>query len=178
MAEVKRATVDEALMNTALQWVRRSTCKRSKIGAVIAKGGRIISSGYCGSPPGAPHCIDIGCEIGPDGGCLRTIHAEANAIAWSARKGTSTEGATLYTTMSPCYSCAKLILSAGITRVVYLEEYRDTTGIQLLKERGVEVTRLGLRNAKCYVTLDVTNKSKYTREHIQEKVYQRNYAEY
>jgi dCMP deaminase len=115
----------------------RGTCKRAKVGAVVVREGRILSMGYVGSPPGLPHCIDSDCELGPDGGCIRTQHAEANAIAWAAREGISIKGGLLYSTMSPCLSCAKLIVMAGIVAVIYEKEYRDTAGIDYLKKCGV-----------------------------------------
>jgi dCMP deaminase len=81
----------------------------------------------------------VGCEIGKNGGCTRTVHAEANAISFAARSGNSTDGADLFTTHSPCYDCAKLIINAGIVRVVYDVEYRDPRGIDLLREAGIIV---------------------------------------
>jgi dCMP deaminase len=121
---------------------KRSTCDRKKVAAIIEREGRIISMGYAGAPSGLPHCIDVGCKIDPDtGGCIRTVHAEANAIAFAAKNGISTEGATLYCTMSPCLNCAKLIINCGIKEVIYKEEYRNKDGINLLKEAGVKVGR-------------------------------------
>lgn len=131
------------LMEMAIIASKRSTCNRRHVGAIIAREGRPISVGYAGAPSGAPHCLEHGCLPGPDGGCIRTQHAEANAIAFSAREGISTNGAEIFTTVSPCYGCAKLILGAGILRCWYLEEYRNTEGIALLKSRGVYVERLG-----------------------------------
>ena len=121
----------------------RSTCLKSN-GAVLVKGDRLISQGYNGSPPGRPHCIDLGeCEVGPDGGCIKTIHAEANAICWAAKLGVSTEGSTIFCTSSPCYTCAKLLVNSGVKKVVYLNEYRDLSGVQLLKDCGIEVVEYG-----------------------------------
>lgn len=119
----------------------RSTCNRRKVGAVIGREGRILSMGYAGSPAGTPHCQDVGCLIGKDGGCIRTQHAEANAIAWAARQGISTEGATLFCSLSPCLSCAKLIINSGIKRVEYQLSYRDSAGIDLLREAGIAVDK-------------------------------------
>lgn len=120
---------------------KRSTCDRKKVAAIIERDGRIISMGYAGAPAGLPHCIDVGCIIDEHGGCIRTVHAEANAIAFAAKNGISTDGATLYCTMSPCLNCAKLIINSGIKEVVYKEEYRNKDGINLLKEAGVKVGR-------------------------------------
>lgn len=121
---------------------KRSTCERKQVAAIIEKDGRIISTGYAGAPSGLPHCIDVGCDIGPDGGCIRTVHAEANAIAYAAKNGISTDGATMYCTSSPCINCAKLIVNAGIKKVLFKEYYRDTSGVQLLQEAGVECYEL------------------------------------
>lgn len=119
----------------------RGTCERASVGAVIAQDGRIVSTGYVGSPSGLPHCTDVGCLPGPSGGCDRTVHAEANAIAFAARYGIATDGATLYCTHSPCRSCAKSIINAGIVRVVYEHEYRLGEGKDLLRLAGIEVDR-------------------------------------
>lgn len=131
------------LMDIAFIVAKRGTCERSKVGAVIARGGRVISTGYVGAPAGQEHCISpgIGCRIGNHKGCVRTVHAEANAIAYAARAGTATESAELFCTHSPCEPCAKLIISAGIRRVVYAAKYRDETGIALLQSVGIEVAQ-------------------------------------
>lgn len=100
------------------------TCKRSKVGALIVRDGRIITTGYNGSPPGEPHCLDVGCDM-VDGHCIRTTHAEANAIAFAARHGISTLGATIYVygwitggNLGICHACNKLAKSAGIVETV------------------------------------------------------------
>lgn len=110
----------------------RSTCLRAKVGALIVKDGRPISMGYNGAAAGLPHCQD--CE-GPN--CSVALHAEANAIAFAAKAGVSITGSDLYCTMSPCISCAKMIINSGIARVYYKNEYRVTTGIDLLKQVGI-----------------------------------------
>src|SRR4030095_9424599 len=122
---VDRPSRDEMLMRIAAVVSERGTCNRLQVGTAIALDGRVISTGYVGSAPGSAHCIDEGDILGPDGGCLRTIHAEANDVAYAARGGVSPAGATIYCTHSPCYACAKLLVSAGIRRVVYEVEYRD-----------------------------------------------------
>ena len=120
---------------------QRSTCQRAQVGAIIVKDNRIISTGYGGAPSGMPHCLDEGCLMGNNEGCIRTIHAEVNTIAFAARSGISVKGATMYVTLSPCYNCSKLIINSGIKRVIYKEEYRDTSGVNLLQEAGIEVER-------------------------------------
>lgn len=119
-----RLGADSLYMSIASLVAERGTCKRAKVGALIVRDRRIISTGYVGSPPGAPHCIDEGCLI-EDGHCVRTIHAEANTIAYASRSGVPIAGATLYTTHAPCRPCSQLALSAGIERVVYHNEYKD-----------------------------------------------------
>lgn len=116
----------------------RGTCNRAAVGAVISKDGRIISTGYVGSPRGLPHCTDVGCDESTYSGCLRTVHAEANAIAFAARYGISTEGADLHCTHSPCGNCAKLLINAGIVRVVYDSLYRDEKPLGMLAAVGIE----------------------------------------
>ena len=116
----------------------RGTCNRGGAGCIIVKGGRIISIGYAGSPPGHRHCTEIGCEIDPDtGGCISTLHAESNAIAWAAREGISLKGSILYSTLAPCLFCAKIIVTSGVESVIYLDPYRKTDGIDFLKKSGV-----------------------------------------
>lgn len=130
-----------AFMIVAATMALRATCNRAKVGAVLVRDRRIISVGYNGPPSGQPHCIDVGCEIDENtGGCLRSIHAEANAILWAARNGIAVEGATLYTTYHPCLYCARIIHGAAIPRVVYLEEYRDgQRGQWLIKSEPLQV---------------------------------------
>src|SRR4051794_29084944 len=91
----------------------QSTCTRGEVGALLVRERRIIATGYNGSPPRLPHCLDVGCDIGPDGGCQRAIHAEANVLAFAARHAGGAGGATLYSSAGPCLKCAQLIVSAG-----------------------------------------------------------------
>lgn len=133
-----RITREEAFSEIVKTIARRSTCPRRSVGAILVRGGRILSTGYNGAPSGLPHCTDAGCILGPDGGCIRVVHAEVNAIAFAAREGIRTEGSTLRTTVSPCLSCAKLIINAGISEVVSLERYRDRSGQDLLESAGVK----------------------------------------
>jgi dCMP deaminase len=111
-----RITRKELMLGVCKLLAQRATCKRAKVGCVIERDGRILSTGYNGSPPGAPHCLDVGCEM-DNGHCVRTIHAEANAIAFAARYGIRIEGATLYVTgwhSGSCPVCTKLAQSAGL----------------------------------------------------------------
>lgn len=154
-----RPPIDETLINIAFVWEARSTCSRNHVGAVIALDGRTLGSGYNGAPAGLPHCEHGGTTPAPrritpasiklpvtspmDRGCKEAIHAEANALAYAARHGVSVLGATLYTTLSPCYACSQLIIAAGLARVVYARSYRDPAGIDLLKRAGLFVDKLG-----------------------------------
>jgi dCMP deaminase len=132
----------------------RSTCIRGHVGALIIRDKRVISEGYNGAPPNMIDCYEAG-ECLTDyrtlakmagyiaiEGCARTIHAEANAIAFAARHGIATEGAEMWCTYSPCRECAKLIVSAGIVRFVYVKEYR-LGAIELLDDAGIEVVKFG-----------------------------------
>lgn len=112
------------LMDIAVIVSRRSTCQRAQVGAVIARDGRVLSMGYNGAPPGMPHC-EHDLSWGPQPACTNAIHAELNAIAWAARAGMRTDGASLYTTYQPCHSCGQAIVSAGITKVYYFCSYHS-----------------------------------------------------
>lgn len=120
------------------------TCSRLQVGAVLVYARRIISIGYNGAPSGMPHCVHSGMaysESHPESkGCEIAVHAEANTIAFAAKNGISTEGSKLYVTDSPCVTCAKLLINAGIKEVIYGREYRDERGIGQLLIAGVEVT--------------------------------------
>ncbi|PKN47894.1 MAG: deaminase [Deltaproteobacteria bacterium HGW-Deltaproteobacteria-20] len=133
---MSRASWDEYFMRIALQVATRATCDRKHVGAVIVRDRFILSSGYNGSIPGLAHCDDVG-HLMEDGHCVRTVHAEANAICQSARNGARVEGATLYVTASPCFSCFKLCASAGIATIVYGEFYRDQRIFDFAKEAGI-----------------------------------------
>jgi dCMP deaminase len=124
---------------------QRGTCPRAKVGALLVKDRRIVSMGYNGAPPGFKHCTEVGCDIPEDfnanPGCMRTIHGEANAIAFAARYGIITAGTTMYCTYSPCKKCAELLLSAGIIRFVYNREYR-AGALDLLDKGLVSIEQL------------------------------------
>lgn len=138
-----RPTRDQMLMTVAQAVAERSTCNRLHVGAVVAREGRMVVSGYNGPPSRMPHCghrLDLDT---PMEACVRAVHAEANAIAFAARYGSPTEGAEMYVTHSPCVPCAQLIVNSGIVRVVYGTAYRLRTGLDLLEDAGIEVTRAG-----------------------------------
>lgn len=111
-------------MNIAREVATRSTCDRKHVGAVLVRDRCILATGYNGSIRGLPHCDDVG-HLMEDGHCVRTVHAEANAIVQAARNGVGIDAAGIYVTASPCWSCFRLIANAGVTRIVFGEFYRD-----------------------------------------------------
>lgn len=113
----------------------RATCQRGRVGAVITQNNRIVSTGYNGPLHGDAPC-ETHCFI--ERPCQRAVHAEANAIASAARLGIALQGATLYCTTAPCRKCAELIFQVGIAKVIYIDNYRNTEGVELLKQRGVD----------------------------------------
>ncbi len=132
-------------MNLAVQAAARSTCPRKTVGAVIVRDKAILATGYNGSLRGLPHCTEIGCLIDNDH-CVRTVHAEANAILQAAKHGVRIEGADIYVTASPCWNCFKLIANAGIGRILYGEFYRDQRIIEFAQAAGIELVFLGLED--------------------------------
>ena len=129
---------DKAYLEMAAVWARNSYCKRRQVGALIVKDRVRISDGYNGTPSGFENvCEDENGVTKP-----YVLHAEANAITKVAKSGNSSEGATLYVTASPCVECAKLIIQAGIRRVVYKDSYRLNDGIELLQRAGIEVEQV------------------------------------
>jgi dCMP deaminase len=151
-----RIDLDEAYMQMAEIWAKRSKANRLQVGALIVKGGQIISDGYNGMPAGEADdvCEELfydpsderapGHSVAPSMVTKREVlHAESNALMKLARSGgTGSNGATIYTVYSPCFECAKLIKQAGISRLVYRHQYRDAGGIKFLSARGVEVAQL------------------------------------
>jgi dCMP deaminase len=137
-----RVSRDALFMRTAYLFAERSTCLRAHVGAVIVKDKRIISTGYAGSPPGVAHCTDVGCLEGPDGGCIRTTHAEMNAIVWAAKAGVATDDTIMYSTHEPCLHCAKAIATAGIRAVYFSVPYRIKLGTELLDALMIPVKQL------------------------------------
>jgi len=133
---VSRPGWDEYFMEIARTVATRATCPRASVGAVLTRERRILTTGYNGAPRGVSHCSDAGC-IMVDGHCLRATHAEANAIVQGALHGVSLEGATAYCTHQPCSGCSKLLISAGVVRIVYRDAYPDPVASMLLAEAKV-----------------------------------------
>jgi dCMP deaminase len=136
--ENKTLRYDKAYLRMAKTWSELSHCERKKVGALIVKNGRIISDGYNGTPAGFDNC----CENENGETNWFVLHAEANAILKVARSTNDCSDSTLYLTLSPCKDCAKLVLQSGITRVVFIDKYKDTTGIDFLASAGVETVHL------------------------------------
>jgi dCMP deaminase len=114
----------------------RATCPRASVGAVLVRDHRILTTGYNGAPRGIAHCTEAGCIVVNDH-CQRATHAEANAIVQGALHGVGLQGATAYCTHQPCVNCSKLLISAGVTKIVYDQPYPDPVGSELLAEAGV-----------------------------------------
>ncbi len=134
----KQLSIDKRYLKMARIWATNSYCRRKQVGALLVKDKMIISDGYNGTPSG----FENECE--DDAGATKAyvLHAEANAITKVAKSNNSSEGATLYITTSPCMECSKLIIQAGIARVVYEEQYRITDGLDLLKRAGIELVHI------------------------------------
>ena len=128
-------------MNIAKEVATRSTCDRKYVGAVIVREKTILSTGYNGSIKGLPHCDEAGHEM-VDGHCVRTTHAEANAIVQAAKNGVEINNSAIYVTASPCYNCFKLIANAGIKTIYYGEFYREDRILEHAEEAGIELVSL------------------------------------
>ncbi len=140
---------DEYFMEIAELVKQRSTCLRRKVGAVIVKDKRILSTGYNGPPSGLKHCEETGClrdKLGIPSGerheLCRGLHAEQNAIIQAAMFGAGIQGGTIYITLSPCILCTKMLINAGITKIVLREDYNDQLALEMLNESGIEIVKL------------------------------------
>ncbi len=139
MKKNKQEKYDKAYLRMALEWAKLSYCKRKKVGAIIVKENMIISDGYNGTPSG----FNNECEDQNGNTFWYVLHAEANAILKTARSNHNCNGATLYLTLSPCKECSKLAHQAGIKRLVYIDKYKDASGLHFLEEAGVELVQIG-----------------------------------
>jgi dCMP deaminase len=138
---MQRVSWDEYFMNIARVVSSRSTCDRKFVGAVIVRDKTILSTGYNGSIRGMPHCSEVG-HMMEDNHCVATIHAESNAILQAAKNGVAIDGASIYVTASPCWSCFKQIANTGMRRIVYGEFYRDTRIFDVAKQLNIELHHL------------------------------------
>ena len=135
-----RPSWDGYFMQITFQVAKRSTCPRASVGAVIVRDKRILTTGYNGAPTGLPHCTEVGCLM-VNGHCVRTLHAEQNAIIQGALHGVDVSNSTIYVTHQPCLVCAKMIINAGIERIVYTGHYPDETARGFLEKAGVELCK-------------------------------------
>ncbi|MEK9716422.1 MAG: cytidine/deoxycytidylate deaminase family protein [Candidatus Heimdallarchaeota archaeon] len=138
---VKRPEWNEYFGEITKQVALRSTCVRKKVGAIIVKDKNIISTGYNGSIRGLEHCETVGCLM-MEGHCTRTIHAEANAIIQAAKHGLMIDRAEIYISASPCFNCFKLIANSGITKIYFMEFYRDERIIKIAKKLNIELIEM------------------------------------
>lgn len=134
----KQLRYDRAYLRMAKTWSELSHCNRKQVGAIIVKDGMIISDGYNGTPSGFDNC----CEDHQGDTHWYVLHAEANAILKVAKSTHNCQDATLYLTLSPCKDCSKLVVQSGIKRVVFMNRYKDTSGIEFLQEAGVEIEQI------------------------------------
>lgn len=134
---ISMKNIDKLYMDIALRISEQSWCERNKVGAVIVMDNNILSFGYNGTPRGFTNS----CETKDGVTRVEVLHAESNAILKCAKAGRSTEGATLYITLAPCVECAKLIIQSGISNVLYMEDYRDSSGVELLIRAGISVEK-------------------------------------
>ncbi|MFD2630890.1 ComE operon protein 2 [Oceanobacillus kapialis] len=162
---MERISWDQYFMAQSQLLALRSTCTRLMVGASIVRDKRIIAGGYNGSVSGSVHCIDEGCYV-VDGHCVRTVHAEANALLQCAKFGVPTDDADVYVTHFPCLQCSKQLIQAGIKTIYYKEDYRNNEyAIQLFKEAGVAVKKVALDYLA--VDLNYREKQQYVNELIE-----------
>ncbi len=133
---------DEYFMQIARTVATRATCPRASVGCVLTRDRRILTTGYNGAPAGVGHCFDVGCLL-VGGHCQRATHAEANAVVQAALHGVGISGTTAYCTHQPCVNCSKLLISAGVKRIVYEFPYIDPIAVQLLAEAGIPSDAFG-----------------------------------
>lgn len=149
----RRPSWDEYFLKLAMLASERATCPRMHCGCVIVRDKFVLSTGYNGSLPGQPHCDDIGCLM-VDGHCVRTVHAEMNALAQATRHGVSLDGATAYVTNMPYTNCAKALVAAGIRRVVVFSDYHRTLAVEFFTACGVRLDRVGMPEREIHYDLD------------------------
>ncbi len=137
----RRIPWDQYFLSQSLVLSLRSTCERLMVGAVIVRNKRVIAGGYNGSVSGEDHCVDVGCYL-EEGRCVRTVHAEMNALLQCAKFGVQTDGAEIFVTHFPCLRCTQSIIQAGIHKIYYLHDYHNHAyAKQLLKQAGIETIK-------------------------------------
>lgn len=149
----KRPDWDEYFLKLAMLASERATCPRMHCGCVLVKNKNVIATGYNGSIPGDTHCEDVGCMV-VDNHCVRTVHAEMNALVQAARRGHSVDGSTAYVTNMPCTTCAKALITAGIKRIVVFSDFHDTLASQFCFKAGVKIDKRGMPSKDIAYDLD------------------------
>jgi dCMP deaminase len=149
-----RLSWDDYFLKVAMLVSERATCPRMHCGCVLVRDKQILSTGYNGSMPGEGHCEDVGCWI-VDNHCIRTIHAEMNAILQCSSHGVNTYGAIAYVTNMPCTNCAKALITAGIKEVVIFSDYHETLAEQFFEKSGVKLKRLPMPDI--HIKYDIEN---------------------
>lgn len=147
---MSRTDWDEYFMNIATQAATRASCDRKHVGCVLVVDRQLVATGYNGSIVGLPHCDEVGHQM-EDNHCVRTVHAEMNAVAQAAKRGVAIDGATAYVTASPCWPCFKVLVNAGVKRIVFGEFYRDEKIFAAAKELGMDVGPLPIRVPPCQI---------------------------
>jgi len=149
-----RPSWDSYFLQMAQVVASRSTCLRRQVGAVIVKDKQILSTGYNGAPSGLKHCAEVGClrqKLGIPSGerheICRAVHAEQNALVQAAKHGIAIDGADIYTIVQPCVLCTKLLINAGVKRVVYIQSYPDDLALEMATEAGLELVQISEREA-------------------------------
>ncbi|MDX2359373.1 MAG: dCMP deaminase family protein [Crocinitomicaceae bacterium] len=138
MSEEKQLRYDKAYLRMAKTWSELSHCSRKQVGAIIVRDGMIISDGFNGTPSGFDNC----CENDTGETLWYVLHAEANAILKVAKSTHNCQGATLYLTLSPCKDCSKLVVQSGIKRIVFINAYKDQSGVEFLKDAEIEIVQI------------------------------------
>lgn len=153
---VKRPDWDQYFLKLAMLASERATCPRMHCGCVLVKDKNVVATGYNGSIPGDDHCEDVGCLV-VENHCVRTNHAEMNALTQAAKLGSSVEGAAAYVTNMPCTTCAKALIAAGIARVVIFSDYHDTLATEFFAKAGIAIEKIAMPSTE--ITYDLKNYS-------------------
>ncbi len=161
-AENKRPKWDEYFLKLAMLASERSTCPRMHCGCVLVKDRFVLATGYNGSLPNQPHCDEVGCLI-VDNHCVRTNHAEINALVQAVVHGISIKGAAAYITNMSCTACSKALIAAGIKRVVVFSDFHDTLATKFYNESGVEITKLKMPDRRIKYNLESYSSAKKTK---------------
>lgn len=161
----KRPSWDQYFLKLAMLASERSTCPRMHCGCVLVKDRFVLATGYNGSLPGHPHCEDVGCLV-VDNHCVRTNHAEVNALVQAAIHGINIKGSTAYITNMSCTTCAKALIAAGIVRIVVFSDFHDTLATQFFAQSEIEVIKLDMPNKMIQYDLDNYSSAKKTEKSL------------